>query len=498
MKKLRGALALALVAVMLCASVALAADELFFCGGRVFPDGYMHLIFSTSYTNAEDMNFEAVTEKGSISVENAFVLRDGGTSWFILLDYGRDGANSAYVTKTQDSILRELKGLVSDIDEGALITVCDTPEINVTNAATLRDNLQQTPGTSSQSALVSTLSKTLSFINQNRAVLMPKISIVLITTASEIDTGVPAEVEKLLSEGNNAEYTTHIICTAGSEKNFGAAEGGWRDKANKLSSKALKTFGGTGYVTDTLTDDEAAKAVRRVKDAECSLVRVELDPLKNRVIDKTITVAQVTSGGKRMETAVKLSDDNLKTIEDAIASQVPPVEHSYVANAASTFISVEPVSTTQEGISVELIVAIVLGVVILALIVVLVLVRVRGAGKKKQQQVYANTAQTVRTSRTVVRLASQTGGTLNGELTGGRLTIGRDPSRARLVIGNDKKVSGLHATLTLQGNVMTLTDNNSTNGVAVNGTRVQGSCTVQQNDAVTIGANTYTITWRRS
>ena len=497
MRKLRGALALVLAAMVLVAGVALAADELFFCGGRVFPDGYMHLIFSTTNTAPEDMNFEAVTEKGDISVENAFVLRDNGTSWFILLDYGRNSTNSTYVTKTQDSVLRELKGLVRDIDEGALVMVNDSPEINVTNAATLRDNLTQTPGTSSQSALVSTLSKTLSFINQNRSVLMPKISIVLITTASEIDSGVPAEVEKLLSEGNNAEYTTHIICTAGSEKTFGAADGGWRDKAAKLSAKAMKTFGGTGYVTDALTDEEAAKAVRRVNDAECSLVRVELDPVKNRVIDKNITVAQITAGGKRMEATVKLSDENLSTIQDAISSQTPPVEHSYVSTSTSTFISVEPVETKPEGLSVEMIVAIALGAVILILIVVLVIVRVR-VGKKKQQQVYTNVMQPGHASRTVVRLTSQTGATLTGELTGGRLTVGRDPSRARLVIPNDKKVSRLHLTLTLQGGTMTLTDNNSANGVGVNGAKVNGSCILQQNDAVTIGLNTYTITWRRT
>ena len=498
MKKLTRCLLLAMAAVFLFTSVALAVDELVFRGGRVFPDGYMYLMFNTSYTNAEDLNFEATTGKGIISVESAYVLRDRGTSWFVLLDYGRNEGNSEYVMQTQDAVLKGLAELVGENDDGALITISETPEINVTNGTTLRENLLKTPGTSQQSALVGTLSKTLNFINENRSALMPKISIVVITTARSIDASVPDQVDQLFLQGNNVDYTTHIICTAGSEKNFGASRGGWRDKAAQLSSKALRTVGGTAFVTDLLNAQEAGKAVQRVKDAECSLVRLELNPLRKGVIDSQITVAQVTSGGKRLETTITLNEESVQMVQEAIKGKKAPVEHSYASAATSTFIvdSYEP-APKKTGLSIELIVAIALGVVIVALVVVLIVLRARG-GKKKEEQVYAASTAQQPVIKTTVRLTGKDGRVLTGVMSGGRLTVGRDPGRARLVITDDKKVSGLHMTLSLQGNVMTLTDNNSTNGVAVNGTRVTGSCQVQQNDTIALGSNVYTLSWRRA
>lgn len=500
MKKLYRGLVLMILAVFLFTGTALASDELIFHGGSVYDDGYMHLLFSTSYSDKADMNFEALSDSGPIWVENAFVLRDKGTSWFVVLDYGRKDStgDTNHVTITQDALLKGLSGLVADSDEGALVTVGSAPEINMTSASTFRANLEKTPGTSDRKYLASTLGSVLNYINANSNKLMPKISIVVITSARYMEEGTPAEIERLLNTNGNNMYTTHIICTAGSEKSYGAAKGGWRDKAKQLAEKGLKTAGGTSFVTDILNEEEAQKAVDRVRDAERKLIRVELDPVKNGAISKNITVSQTTSGGKRFDINIELSDENLTLIETAIKGKVPPVEHNYTPTGSNTFFIDNSVEEPAQaaGMGIELIIGIVLGVVIIALVIVLIILRSRKKGGQKVEAAYV-AAPANNASKTVVTLSGANGVVLKGAMSGGRLTIGRDPSRAKLVVANDKKVSGLHMTLTLQGSAMTLTDNNSTNGVKVNGAPVTGSCQVRQNDTIGLGSTSYTISWHR-
>ena len=78
------------------------------------------------------------------------------------------------------------------------------------------------------------------------------------------------------------------------------------------------------------------------------------------------------------------------------------------------------------------------------------------------------------------------------------LTIGRNGAKAMLSVPNDGKLSGLHATLAKQGNAMLITDNGSTNGTKVNGNKIETGVptALNQNDAVTLGSTTYTISWR--
>lgn len=500
MKKLYRGLVLIVLAIFLFTGTALASDELVFHDGSIDTDGYMRLLFSTNYSDQADMNFEVSAENGIISLESAYVLRDKGTSWFVVLDYGRDdstGQNN-FVAKTQDAILKNLSELVQDTDEGALVMVNSSPNIDMTGAATFRENLMRTPGSVERDYLVNTLSSVLNYINNNRDQLMPKISIVLITSARHMKDDVPDRVGQLLQK--NKSYTTHIICTAGSEDNYTANKGGWRDKAKQLADKGLKTAGGVSFVTDILTDAEAQKAVDAVRDAERKLIQLELNPLVNGFISKNIKIVQTTAGGKVLEAYAELSDDGLKMIEDAIKGKVPPVEHNYIPNGSNTFFidnSVDEEPAKDAGMSTELIIGIVLGVVILALVIALIILRTRKKGGQKVEAAYV-AAPANNAGKTIVTLSGANGTVLKGAMSGGRLTVGRDPSRAKLVVNNDKKVSGLHMTLTLQGSAMTLTDNNSTNGVKVNGTPVTGSCQVRQNDTIGLGSTSYTISWHRS
>ena len=87
---------------------------------------------------------------------------------------------------------------------------------------------------------------------------------------------------------------------------------------------------------------------------------------------------------------------------------------------------------------------------------------------------------------------------LRNKIKNGKLTIGRNGAKAMVSVPNDGKLSGLHATFTKQGNSLLITDNGSTNGTKVNGNKIAPNVPtpLQQNDTVTMGSTTYTITWR--
>ena len=141
-----------------------------------------------------------------------------------------------------------------------------------------------------------------------------------------------------------------------------------------------------------------------------------------------------------------------------------------------------------------------LGVIIIALLVVFLVTR-NGKSKKTTSSAAGNYAaavgSTAKPAGLTVTLTGANGATLKGQMKNNRLTIGRDANRgAMIAVPNDGKLSGLHATITRNGNVVSITDNGSTNGTKVNGTKVQGTVTLQQNDTVTMGSTTYTVTWR--
>lgn len=127
MKKRIWSLMILLVALCVCTS-ALAVDALNLWGVSVREDGTLGVVAATDHTNSGDMTFRANTENGELEVTSAVVLRNEGTSWFVILDYGRNVGND-YVTTTQKYVLEEMAGLVRDIDEGALVPAKLNPDI---------------------------------------------------------------------------------------------------------------------------------------------------------------------------------------------------------------------------------------------------------------------------------------------------------------------------------------------------------------------------------
>ena len=118
----------------------------------------------------------------------------------------------------------------------------------------------------------------------------------------------------------------------------------------------------------------------------------------------------------------------------------------------------------------------------------------------KQTAVYATNSGSASKAQsgTAVTLTGDNGAALKGTMKNNILTIGRNGAKAMVAVPNDGKLSGLHATLTKQGNAMTVTDNGSTNGTKLNGVKLDpGKPTaIQQNDKLTLGSTTYTISWR--
>ncbi len=502
MKKLTRLMALVLLAVFMCTTVAFAEDELRFAAYQAFDDGYMHVLLMTNHAEEENLNFTVTADGYPVKVENAYAMRTKGTSWYVVLDYGRyiNTGGTNHVTKVQDEMLQGISNLVADIDQGALVLVNDQitqQDISMTSAGVLRDNLRKAPNPTVQggAALLKTLQAVVNHVKnrENEASidhkLPEKVCIVVVTPGREVDAKTSDQIGALLKE--NSGYTTHILCAAGSEEKYGADQGGWRDNANKLQEKAAVTAGGVGFITDELTTEEAKDGVQRVSDAERSMVRVELNFQAHGNAGKEIKVTQKLANSRELTMApFYLSDDVLKIIRAAISSKRSSVSH--VSNGALLMTDVNaPVK--PKGLGTEAIIAIVLGVIIVALAIVLVLMRTKKKAPK-DDKVYAAAAAAPR--KTQVIFTGANGTTLRGDLTGGRLTVGRDPARAKLVV-NDPKASGLHMTLSVQGDGLLLTDNNSTNGVKVNNVKVNGSTMIRQNDTVAFGSTSYTVTWRR-
>ena len=510
-RKLLTFVALIMVMVFLVSTAAMAVDALTLEGVTALDSGVLQVIATSDYVGEDDLNFTAKTENGDLSVSNAVVLRNEGTTWFVLLDYGRYINDNA--TAEQDRILKGLAGLVSDIDDGALVNCDVNPDITIEKANAFRDTLVRTPPKSDPTQLAVSLRRLMEYIQTNRDLLMPNVAVVVLTPGREATADITREVQSVLSQ--YSIVTTHIVCTAGSEANYGAATDGWRDRAAKLAQKGSLTIGGTGYLTSRLDEAEAEHAVTRIREAERRLMMILLKAKKVDVIGYKLTLNQTVAGGKVLTGEGKLSEETykawqkgFKTAPEPSDSPDPTPEPRYPVisgNGGSTFFtSVDTTITSNSepsGLPIEWIIGIALGVVIIALIIILLIVRSRGRKKPTSagyvQVGSAGSGSSAQTSGTTVTLNGTNGAVLKGTMKNNKLTIGRDASRgAMIAIPNDGKLSGLHATLTKQGSVMTLEDNNSTNGTKVNGNRITSPVILQQNDTVTMGSTTYTVTWR--
>ncbi len=509
MKKTLRFLALTVMLVFLFSSAAMAVDALNIYQAEVREDGRLQVYAGTDYTDEKDMNFSAATENGDLVIDEAYVLNKQGTSWFVVLDYHRS-VHYKQIPEIQDRVMSGLAGIIQSKDEGALVLTNYDPAIHVEQAATLKENLVKTPGASESSALVVTMGKVMDYIHENRANLMPNVVMVVITSAlEEVDL---QEAERILGSDSNRLNTTYVVCTLPSEATAGAAR---RENGYQLQNLAKLTVGGTGYITEKLSKDEADKAVQRIASSERRKILMFLDPQKSANTGKKLTVKQTTAGGKEMSETKDLTDDQYNYWVEAIDGRAPdqkedtsdisallakPSTNSAARARYYEYEAPEPESSGG-GFSTELLIGIILAVVIIALVVVLLLTRKKGKGKGKKSQatsaVYADAGASAKPAGVTVTLSGANGAVLKGQMKNNRLTIGRDASRgAMIAVPNDGKLSGVHATLTKQGNTMTLTDNGSTNGTKVNGNKVTGPVTLQQNDTIAMGSTTYTITWR--
>ena len=508
MKKRIWSLMILLVALCVCTS-ALAVDALNLWGVSVREDGTLGVVAATDHTNSGDMTFRANTENGELEVTSAVVLRNEGTSWFVILDYGRNVGND-YVTTTQKYVLEEMAGLVRDIDEGALVPAKLNPDIAMQKAGAFQQTLKAEPPETDTTQLDTTVRAVFSYINENRGSLMPNVAVVIITPASPragFTTIMMSNIEQTLIENNN--ITTHIVTTAPTRETGGKE---WRELAEGLADKAYVTVGGTGYATKKLDGkdrEQSQTAVTRINDAERQKIYLALDPHTVDNIGHELTVVQTIAGGKELVGTGTIPDDVYNYWEETLKGGTPDITGPENNQKGKTLAPSSIMNTTTEerntdtssggGISTELIAGIIGGVVILALAAVLLIMKKKGSSAKKQSAsvVYGAASSAPKATGVTITLLGADGKTLKGQMKNNRLTIGRDASRgAMIAVPGDGKLSGIHATFTRQGNTMTLTDNGSTNGTKVNGSKITGPVTIQQNDTIAMGSNTYTVSWR--
>lgn len=503
-------LVLSLVFALTLTATALADNSLDLLSVRVFDAGYLSVIAGTDNITDTDLNFSAKTENGDLEISDTIVLRNEGTSWFVVLEYGYYG-DSEPLIRTQTRVMQRISEMIGDKDEGALVETQVSPSITVEKASQFRDSLTKKHQKKKEGAkqLGSTVRTVMEYIGNNQEKLKPNVALIIVTACPEgqvTDTMIQ-EIGDVLNNYNSV--STHILVTAG-----GNVHTKDRPLGQKLIDKAKLTVGGTGYMTNELTADEGERGVKRISDAERRKVLMVLDAKSTSVLGHTLTVTQKTAAGKEMKVDLKLPDALFDLWKEGVQTRTPakadqptakpaPISFSPVGTSSTGWINAEynpPVE--PEGMSTELLIGIIVGVVVLALLAALLMIRLRknsNKGKQSASKIYGGSASSSGSSSgTTVTLAGSNGATLKGQLKNGKLTIGRNGAKAMISVPNDGKLSGLHATFTKQGNSLMITDNGSTNGTKVNGNKIAANVPtmLQPNDTVTMGSTTYTISWR--
>ncbi len=515
MRKTR-CLAFALLLVFVFTSCALAIEGIAMSLATVRDSGTLEVIGSSGYTDEKDMNFTASTENGELEVKNAVALRDEGTSWFVILEYGSDNQNDK-LRAASDEVMKGIANLVLDIDDGALVPCDGKSGIHVQKPQPLRDALNGVHGKTDANEVPTTVRNVMNYIYENRASLMPNVAVVLIAQARTLDDSMMESLQDTFNRFST--ITTHVICPV--SKN--TKDERWKTRAVRLSQMGAGTLSGSGYV---MSQDkaEASNAVDNIRDLERSMIMLLLEPKAYDVdfIGKELTLTQTTAGGKNLTTTGKLSDETYgmwKTIiEEKAAAPAPesggtekePEQLSpslFPTNSGSTFLyvpsEVQYGGSSSNSSTMELIIGIALGVVILALVITLILIN---RGKKKK-----STATTIHGvpaggssssgggggAGIKVTLRGDDGSTYTGTMKNNRLVIGRDSRKgAMLAIPTDGKLSSVHVILEKQGHQLMAMDQGSMNGTKVNGNKITGPMIMNQNDTLGIGSHTYTVTWR--
>ena len=464
-------------------------------------EGYLRVIALTDYTDEKDLNFSANTENGSLAVLDPVVLRKKGTSWFVILEY--DHYKNDEHKKTEDRALKDLANVIGTEDNGTVV-LCNESHVigDPVNATRLSEMITSKPAATDASYLSMTLDAVIDYIKDHPDKLMENVAVVIVTNcpASKVNDTMISHMGDTLAK--NVNITTYAVVIAGRD-----IYPNDRTQGEKLIRMAQQTAAGDGYVTATRSDSEADKAIQTVIDSERRKVRLILDAEKASNVGKTLTLTQTTAGGMAMPNTTTLSDEFVeewtKRMKDRPGEVVVP--STFAASTASSMVFTNvnpPVDSTPPGISTTLLIGIIIGAVILILAIVLIVIRVRNNNTKKKpsvSQIYGDSSRSAgaaaQPSGVTITLNGNNGSVLKGQMKNGQLTVGRQAGRAAVAVPNDGKLSGLHATFMKNGNQMTIVDNNSTNGTKVNGVRITSPVVLQQNDTVTMGSVTYTVTW---
>ena len=521
MRKLR-CIALALLLVFLMGTAAMAVENISIVNISVRDYGTLEVVLTTGYPDPEDRNFTAYTENGDLEVNGVFALAEEAKTWFVILEYGSDNQNENLRVASNEIMKGLARNLVKDKDEGALILCNKDPIIEkYTKAEPFRDVLSQNDhGTTDYKYLPTTLKAVMKYIAENNVV---NPSVVVIAQARLLNDDQMRDIREILTDNVYRRISTHIVCPIAS-----SADRTWVSRAEQLKDYGFSTLSGSGrilYIDQSNTAVEADKAVEQIGRLERSKMLLLIDPKVRHesAIGKQLTVKQTTSGAIEMESTVKLdnSDGTYAAWKREIERELPGEQSGGSGNSpegtpkpgvslfgsGSSFLYVPPDEEEKPaGISAELLVGIILGVVIIALAAVLLLVKRNKSKTKKTATTVHGVSYAAGSSGsgssgsgagTKVTLTAEDGHTVSGTMKNNRLIIGRDGRKgAQLAIPSDGKLSGVHVILEKQGNQLLVTDQHSMNGTKVNGERITGSMLINQNDTLGIGSHNYTVSWR--
>lgn len=259
------------------------------------------------------------------------------------------------------------------------------------------------------------------------------------------------------------------------------------EMAKQLGSFARSSYGGMHYAP-VVDGSEYESIVREIQAIGNDSLVVTIDLSKLHINRKSADLyLKLVSGGFvseinytiDQETAIQL----LLSGDEKTEKEAEITETDDSAAETSNEQILKESETKTDNLLLIIVIAVCFGIMILSIILVIVFAsKGNKSGKKKSTQ---------KRGLTLTRLKDSS--TINKKMTK-NLSFGRE-KKCDFCIPDDDALSDTHCFFIFEDGRVYVNDNNSTNGVFVNGVPQFGKCMLSQGDVVLIGSYEYRVSW---
>ena len=409
-----------------------------------------------------------------------------GTSWIFLVDTAYVAANAG-----KEPIIGTIQELIRNMgenDNAALLTTGDTDKMIdlIQNRDALSDMIGSARLDKGTTNLNATIAAALDFLSSGENVRRHAVLVILSNGENGDEIGM--SMTELMRKVENATVTVYPVAYV--------RKGASTSNLDRYSSLATASRGGIS-IQQEQDDWNATSILSVIANNEAHFYTLATNPAAAQAVGATVIV------------------------NDGVENSMWTLSESEQQLLASYF--VPPTATAGDGEQIPseafpLMLILIVGGAALALIVALIIVIVRTRKKRSREDedtscpdeppVVPHHVDEIllaeedpyggRSAQCIQLMLSQVNGgsaRYNVEMTGEELAVGRDPSRAGLVIRDDLKISGMHLVLRYDHNMMMVEDF-SRNGTKVNGNRIDRPTVLHQQDVLTLGATQLRISWR--